>query len=186
MQRALRHFCAVAAAASIACAGAAAQGDENAAADAAIACLDIEETEARLACLEGAAQELKATRVRRETAEESAAADAATAPVVADDASEEDRFGAETLASTKKAIRERDEATRLNSRVVELRFNAVGDVTAVLENGQVWRQLASDSAVIRPTNKGKVFTVTIRRGPFGNYIMRINELKRAIRVRRIK
>lgn len=174
-------------AAAVLSAGAAfAQSDQNAAADAAIACLDIEDTEARLACLEGAAQELKATRVRRETAEESAAAEAATAPVVAESASEEEMFGAEALASTKKAVREKDRTSRLESKVVEFRFNQLGDITAVLENGQVWRQLSGDSTVIRVPNKDKVFTVTIKRGPLGNYMMKINELKRSIRVRRIK
>ena len=164
-----------------------AQGDQNAAADAAIACLDIEDVEARLACLEAAAKELKATRVRRETAEESAAADAMTAPVIAaEGASEEDLFGAESLASTRKAVREKDRTARLNSKVVEFRVNQLGDITATLENGQVWRQLAGDSTVISLPNKDKVYTVSIKRGPMGNYMMKINEMKRSIRVRRIK
>ncbi len=181
-----RFAFALAAMAPLAFGAAFAQSDQNAAADAAIACLDIEDTEARLACLEGAAQELKATRVRRETAEESAAAEAATAPVIADGASEEDLFGAEALASTKEAVREKDRTTRLNSKVVEFRVNQLGDITAVLENGQVWRQLSGDSTIIRLPNKDKVFTVTIKRGPLGNYMMKVNEIGRSIRVRRIK
>ena len=164
-----------------------AQSAENAAADAAISCLDIASPEERLACLEGAAKELKATRVRRETAEESAAAEALAAPVVAaEGASEEDLFGAEALASTKKEKREKDRTTRLSSKVVEFRVNPFGDITAVLENGQVWRQLTSDNASVRVPNNDKVFTVSIKRGPLGNYLMTINELKRTIRVRRIK
>jgi hypothetical protein len=160
--------------------------DQNAAADAAIACLDIEDTEARLACLEGAAKELKATRIRSETAEESAAADGAAPVIAAEDMTEEEAFGAEALASTKSAKREKDKTSRLSSKVVEFRVNQLGDITAVLENGQVWRQLQGDSTVIRLPNKDKVFTVTIKRGPLGNYMMKINELKRSIRVRRIK
>lgn len=182
-----RLLIALAAAAPLALGVAVAQGDQNTAADAAIACLDIEDTEARLACLESAAQELKATRVRRETAEESAAAEAATAPVVAaESASEEELFGAEALASTKKAVREKDRTARLTSKVVEFRVNRLGDITAVLENGQVWRQLSGDSTMIRLPNKDKVFTVTIKRGPLGNYMMKVNEIGRSIRVRRIK
>jgi hypothetical protein len=178
---------AAAAVASIAAGAAFAQSAENAAADAAIGCLDIESAEERLACLEGAAKELKATRIRRETAEESAVADAQAAPVIAaEGASDEDLFGAEALASTKKAVRERDRTTRLSSKVVEFRVNALGDITAVLENGQVWRQLSSDNAIIRIPNNDKVFTVSIKRGALGNYLMTINELKRSIRVRRIK
>lgn len=178
---------AFAAAAPLLTGAALAQSDQNAAADAAIACLDIEGVEARLSCLEAAAQELKATRVRRETAEESVAADTAPAPVVAaEGASEEDLFGAEALASTKKEKREKNRTNRLTSKVVEFRVNQVGDITAVLENGQVWRQLSSDSTVVRLPRKDKVYTVSIKRGPLGNYMMTVNELKRTIRVRRIK
>ena len=186
--RALTRLAAAAVAgACVAVSAALAQSAENAAADAAIGCLDIESAEERLACLEGAAKELKATRVRRETAEESAAAEALTAPVVAaESATEEDLFGAEALASTKNAAREKDRTTRLASQVVEFRVNPYGDITAVLENGQVWRQLSSDNAIVRIPNKEKVFTVSIKRGALGNYVMTINELKRSIRVRRIK
>lgn len=182
-----RFVAAVVVGAAVSVGAAFAQSAENAAADAAISCLDIASPEERLACLEGAAKELKATRVRRETAEESAAAEALAAPVVASEgASEEDLFGAEALASTKKEKREKDRTTRLSSKVVEFRVNPFGDITAVLENGQVWRQLTSDNASVRVPNNDKVFTVSIKRGPLGNYLMTINELKRTIRVRRIK
>lgn len=182
-----RFVLAIAFGAPLSIGAALAQSDQNAAADAAIACLDIGESATRLACLEGAAQELRATRVRRESAEESAAADAATAPVVAaEGASEDDLFGAEALASSKEARREKDRTTRLTSKVVEFRVNQRGDITAVLENGQIWRQLSSDSSNILLPKKDKVFTASIKRGPIGNYMMTINELKRTIRVRRIK
>jgi len=164
----------------------AAQDRADAATDAAIACLDVEDASARLDCLESAAREIKATRIIRESAAESAAADAAAPVIAADDASAEDLFGAETLASTKKAVREENETARLTAKVVEFRVNSVGDITAVLENGQVWRQLPGDSAVIRIPKSDKVFSVKIKRGPLGNYNMTINELKRTIRVRRIK
>ncbi|MFN0023201.1 MAG: hypothetical protein ACKVS5_04805 [Parvularculaceae bacterium] len=166
---------------------AAAQGVADAATDAAIACLDVSDAGARLGCLENAARDIKATRVRPETAEESAAAEAAAAPVINTEiATEEDLFGAEALPAAKKAIREKNDAVRLSSKVVEFRVNRLGDLTAVLENGQVWRQLSSDGAVVRPSNNGKVYTVSIKRGPLGNYLMKINELDRSIRVRRIK
>ena len=185
--RAFTSFAAAAAAVLAATGAAVAQSAQNAAADAAIGCLDIENAEERLACLEGAAKELKATRIRRETAEESAAAEAQAAPVVAaEEASEEDLFGAEALASTKQAVREKDRTTRLTSKVVEFRVNALGDITAVLENGQVWRQLSSDNTIIRVPKKEKVFSVSIKRGAIGNYVMTVNELKRSIRVRRIQ
>ncbi|MDZ7629176.1 MAG: hypothetical protein U5J99_12325 [Parvularculaceae bacterium] len=182
-----RHLVALAAAAPALFAAASAQSsDQNAAADTAIACLDLASAEERLACLEGAAKALKATRIRPETAEESAAAEAAAPVIAAGDMSEEQAFGAEALASTKKAVREKDRTTRLNAKVVEFRVNQLGDITAVLENGQVWRQLSGDSTIIRLPKKDEVLTVTIKRGPLGNYMMQVNELKRSIRVRRIK
>jgi len=184
--RAFAPVAAVLAGAVVLLAAADAQEDQNAAADAAIACLDLANAADRLACLEGAARELKATRLRQETAEESAAAEARPAPVVAADASPEEQFGAEALASTKRAKREGNRANRLVARVVEFRVNAVGDVTAVLENGQVWRQLPGDSTLLRVPKRDQVFTASIKRGPLGNYMMTIKELKRTIRVRRIE
>ena len=78
----------------------------DAAADAAIACLDIAEPGERLACLDSATREIAATRIRSESAEESAAADAGRV-YANENATEEESFGAEALPSVKSAKREK-------------------------------------------------------------------------------
>ena len=140
----------------------------------------------RLACLEGATREIAATRVRRQTAEEDSAADAAGPELAGEDASEEDLFGAENLEAVKKAKTDKRRAKRLTQKVVEFRVNSRKEITAVLENGQVWRQLSSDSKTLPLGNSNRLFTVTIKKGAMGNYMMKINEPKQTIRVRRIK
>lgn len=163
-----------------------AQSATDLATDAAIACLDIGEPAERLACLETATREIKATRIRQETAEESAAAEASGALIAAEGATEDELFGAEALASTKSAKRDEDRKKRLEATVVEFRVDPFKNVTAVLDNGQVWRQLSGDDTVIHLPRNDKVFTVTIKKGGLGNYRMKVNELGRWIRVRRIK
>lgn len=164
-----------------------AQSAADKATDAAIACLDIADPTERLSCLESATREIAATRVRPETAEESAAAEASGAPIIAsENATEEELFGAEALSATKHAKREKDKKQRLEAKVVEFRVDPFRNVTAVLDNGQVWRQLSGDSEVVHLPKSDKVFSVTIKKGGLGNYRMKINELGRWIRVRRIK
>ena len=164
-----------------------AQSAADKAADAAISCLDIDDPAERLSCLEEATREIKATRIRPETAEEASIAEAAGSPVITDEnATADELFGLEALASTKHAKREKEKSARLEASVVEFRVGAFKNVTAVLDNGQVWRQLQSDDTFIRLPKSDKVFTVTIKKGGLGNYRMKINELGRWIRVKRIK
>ncbi len=165
------------AAAPLAISGALAQDAGNAAADAAIACLEIEDTEDRLACLEAAAKDLKATRVIIEQDNALAPGDGRTA---------EDAFGAETLDATKREKREKSKSARLDAKVVEVRVNPYKDITVTLDNGQVWRQLQGDSETVHIPAGERLYTVTLKKGPLGNYRMRVNELKRWIRVTRIK
>jgi hypothetical protein len=145
-----------------------AQSPADAAADALIACLDISDSGERLSCLEAGANEIRALRTG---AVETAATD--------------DLFGAESLASTKRAKREDEKAARLDAGVVEIRVGPLKNVTVVLDNGQVWRQSESDRVVIRPPKNQSGLTVTITKAAFGGYWMKINELGRQIRVKRI-
>jgi len=182
----LRPIAAVIAAAFVVSGAAHAQTAADKATDAAIACLDIGDPAERLSCLEAAARDIKATRIRKETAEESAAADAMGAVIAAEDASEDELFGAEALSSSRQAKTEERKKKKLEATVVEFRVNPFGVVTAVLDNGQVWRQLNSDDEKLHLPKSDKVFTVTVKKGALGNYMMKVNELKRTIRVKRIK
>lgn len=182
----LRPIAAVIAAAFAVSGAAYAQSAADKATDAAIACLEIGDPAERLSCLEAATREIKATRIRKETAEESAAADAMGAVIAGENASEEELFGAEALSSTRHAKNEERKKKRLEATVVEFRVNPFGVVTAVLDNGQVWRQLNSDDETLHLPKSDKVFTVKVKKGALGNYLMTVNELKRTIRVKRIK
>ena len=170
------------------CAGpvALAQSARDEAADAAIACLDIGDPAERLACLEEATREIKATRIRQETAEEASAAEASGGVIAAENATGDELFGAEALRSIKRARQQKDRAARLDANVAGIRVGPLKNVTVTLGNGQVWRQLEGDRTVIRPRERESGYTVTITKGAFGNYWMKINEIDRMIRVKRIK
>lgn len=182
----MRHRAAATAAAAIAAllaGGAHAQSAGDPMTDALIACLDIGADDERLSCLESAAEALKAMRAKAVDGGGTligAQADAGDA------AAQDDLFGAEALASTKRAKREKAKTARLDAGVVEIRPGPLKNVTVVLDNGQVWRQLEGDRAEIRPPKNPAGLTATVTKGAFGNYWMTINEIDRQIRVKRIK
>ncbi len=172
-----------------------AQPSEEAAVDAAIACREIGDDLERLACLDSAAETLAITRIVREEEiaekerEERAFFGLGKAKNKTDDAPRTtetpEEFGGEYLPEN---IKKRDD-TRLKeiiSKVVEFRVNQFGKVTVTLENGQVWRQLDSDNKRLVFSQKERLYTAKVKRARFGNYMLTVNELKRTIRVRRIK
>ena len=173
-----------------------AQANEEAAVNSTIACLEIAHDAARLACLDEAASTLKATRIIREEeeiakAEEererfglSGKPDAPEKPVVAVTETPED-FGAEALEDVRKE-RDAKRLKRIEAKVAEVRINKLGKVTLTLDNGQVWRQLSSDNKSIRFPRRENLYTAKIKRGGMGNYMLTVKELRRTIRVKRIK
>ncbi len=56
----------------------------------------------------------------------------------------------------------------------------------VLDNGQIWRQLDSDTRYLRPLKEGVTYTATIKRGAVGSFRMTVEPTGQTIRVRRIK
>ena len=74
----------------------------------------------------------------------------------------------------------------INAKIVEIRLNRIGDATVYLENGQVWRQLDSDNKKLVFGNSDRLLTAKVKRGIMGNYMLTVNELRRTIRVERIK
>lgn len=54
-----------------------------------------------------------------------------------------------------------------------------------LENGQVWRQIKGDTQTIR-VNLKRNQTVDIEESSFGGYKLRLNEIRRTIRVERVQ
>lgn len=171
---------------------AAAQPSEDEAIDDAIACRDISEPLARLACLDKAAETLAVTRIIREEEiaeqkrEERENFGLAGAPRNTDDPIEtEAEFGSEGV---KDLRRDRDEKRlkAIESKIAEIRINKFGKVTLTLENGQVWRQLDSDDKLLHFPKGDRLYTAEVKRSVFGNYRLNVPELKRVIRVSRIK
>ena len=54
-----------------------------------------------------------------------------------------------------------------------------------LKNGQVWEQIKGDTRKVR-VDLRKNQTVNIEESSFGGYKLRLNEMRREIRVRRVK
>ena len=178
--------------------------EEDAAIDAAIACRDISDPLQRLACLDAAAETLAVTRIIREGDEEEEGGSNAE-PILeesfglsSDDATEAEtkrsatkptetveEFGSEFFPDEQRK-REDRKLKSITSNVTEVRINKLGKVTVTLENGQVWRQLSSDNKSIRFYGKDRLYSATVKRSRFGNYLMTVDQLKRTIRVRRIK
>jgi hypothetical protein len=58
-------------------------------------------------------------------------------------------------------------------------------LVVTFENGQVWRQIKGDTNRIR-VNLDRNQTADIRESSLGGYKLRLNEIRRTIRVERIK
>lgn len=95
-----------------------------------------------------------------------------------------EEFGAENVPE----LRAKAEEKRLKSivyKATKITTNSRNVVTIYLENGQVWRQLTSDSAIFYP-KQNKEYQVEIKRGALANYMASIQGMTRPLRVERIK
>lgn len=181
------------------CSGGLSQSDKQAVV-AAVSCRDITSDAERLACLDNASAALAKTSIVRENAEgertpyvfaeNNAAAEDADVPAPAEKAliepAPEADFGGERLRAREEQ-REQGRRQSLTSQIVEIVVNPFDKVTVTLDNGQVWRQLDGDDRTVRfPADGPQVYTAQIKQGLFGNYMMKIVERDRTIRVRRIE
>jgi hypothetical protein len=187
----------------ILCAGGAAAAGEDDAVEAALACRSIGDSGERLSCFDKAVAALGAAR-------EQAAADAAAATVAretrkkedfglsgadlakADRASPDDfvartpdEFGGEAVPEIRRAVESR-RLKEITATATSIKVNSIKQATLYLDNGQVWKQLESDSVNINHARSNKSYAVTIKRGAFGNYLATIEGLHRTIRVTRVK
>lgn len=89
-------------------------------------------------------------------------------------------FGSERLPQAADAAKEPDS---MQDRVVKVSFNAFKQFTVTLANGQVWRQLDSDTAVARFAADA---TVKITRGFLDSYSLSVEGVWGAYKVKRIK
>lgn len=78
-------------------------------------------------------------------------------------------------------------AERVASTVTEFRTIPYQRLEVHLANGQVWRQLPSDSQrVVERMRGSRAYSVDVWEGNLGGYLLRVNELSRVIRVERIR
>jgi len=78
------------------------------------------------------------------------------------------------------------EVAQLTAGVRAFSKTAHGRAVFVLDNGQTWRQLDADDAVVQDPDPGKALNVTISRGLFGSYNLAIDGRNGVVKVRRLQ
>ncbi len=77
------------------------------------------------------------------------------------------------------------ELDSITATVQDYSFNPYGKFIVVLDNGQIWQQLESDSDIAH-FMKSQKNTVTISRGFIGSYNLVVNDSSVLFKVRRLK
>ncbi|HJW40778.1 MAG TPA: hypothetical protein VJ476_06055 [Rhizomicrobium sp.] len=165
-------------------------------------CATVNDGVARLACYDALTPQVKAAQ-----GEAPAAAPAAPPPIADNrpwydpdrifgvsprDQTKPEQFGGENLASPPPApgqVAAAEPPPSLDSitaTVADYSFNPYDKFLVVLDNGQIWQQLESDSGIKAPFHKGEKNTVTISRGFIGSYNLVVNDDSLAYKVRRLK
>lgn len=102
-----------------------------------------------------------------------------------------DQFGGENLAPPPPppgqvaANEPPPEIDSITATVRDYSFNPYDKFIVVLDNGQIWQQLESDSGLAR-FMKGEKNSVTISRGMLGSYNLVVNDASILFKVRRLK
>ena len=79
-----------------------------------------------------------------------------------------------------------DELNEIASPVLEFARTPLGKALFVLENGQVWRQIDSDTTVVLDPERGRALKVKIERGFLDSYNLSIEGRNILVKVNRIK
>jgi hypothetical protein len=74
---------------------------------------------------------------------------------------------------------------RLSATISDFRRDPTGRFTVVLNNGQIWQQIAGDTGIAQ-YRPGKPQTVTISKGSLGSYDLRFEGRNVSFKVRRLK
>lgn len=142
-------------------------------------CADITESAARLRCFDAAVPRAKNALAEHQAQEKRGFLDwfgfsrppkAVTRP---------EDFGKPPAAGA-------GEITQLTATVTDFAKTPRGKSIFILDNGQVWRQLDSDTDEIFEPSSGRPMKVTIEAGSFGGYNLSIEGRNGIIKVRRLK
>jgi len=79
-----------------------------------------------------------------------------------------------------------DEINEVASPVLEFARTPRGKAVFILENGQVWRQIDSDTTVVPDPDRGNAMKVKIERGFLGSYNLSIDGRNILVKVNRLK
>ncbi len=155
-------------------------------ANALLACDRLSVPTNRLACFNDIVLRLKAgevapveNRARPPVADSGPAAPRTSRPAVAEANSIPEDFG---LEGKLKPLGKRQAEPVLTAKVVRHWENNLGHLVVHLDNDQIWIEVAGYDAKI-PAGEA---TVEIKPGRFGGYRMRINDIVRLVRVKRLK
>lgn len=94
----------------------------------------------------------------------------------------EPSFGLEQVTTRVAAIFQRDTPEAIESRILGEFRGWRGNTIFRLENGQVWRQVASGEFIVRVEDP----VVRIRRATMGSYLLSIEGFGSTVRVRRVE
>ena len=173
-----------------------AQSSAPSAVDRMNACRGIADNEARLACFDAALQppaetaQAQAPEARVEMEEQQASSFGLSTPKP--DAAPEakpqqtaEEFGAEVLPQEREK-KKSERLSEITSGVAAIDVVRYDKLVITLDNGQVWRQLNSDSETVLVPGDPQQYSVKIKRSFMGSYRMTIKELRRTIRVTRVE
>lgn len=129
---------------------------------------------ARLAAAEESKEEFGLSPVQQEKDQKTASAEDY----------EREAFGESDLANVSDD--NDDEVKSVDGTAVEIGKNNSGKIFVILDNGQVWRQIAGDSSSPYYPKNVDGLPVTIRKGALGSYFVKIGKSKDAFKAERIK
>lgn len=170
--------------------------------ESAIACRTIVGAQERLACFDAAAEglagatgeaqrqiaaakEAKKKKERDNFGLSGAEIAKAESDTKMSDGAASEEFGVEDVPELRRA-KEEERLSEFAAKAISIDYGPGGRVTLTLDNGQVWRQLDSDSTYVPGVKKERAYAVTLKRAALGSYRARVEELDKSIRVRRIK
>jgi hypothetical protein len=160
-----------------------------------VQCSTVTDPAQRLACYDALVPQARATLGPPQAQAPPAQADSFGLPATREQQTTPDQFGAERVPPAAAAPPPAPGAPArpaapapidsITAGVTEFATTPLGKVVLVLDNGQVWRQLDSDSGKPQFRRAGEN-KVTISRGLIGSYNLTVNDGRASIKVRRIR
>ncbi len=154
-------------------------------------CRQIPKANDRLRCFDRTTKIMETPATSIAAVVEDGEGEVAAAPVITEAEKEEERrsdlvagFGAEDLV-----VQDADKRLKeLRAVATEITKDRRGNFVITLDNGQVWRQLSSDTKKlrVRKDKEGDGHEVILKKRSLGAYTLRLTTAKRSILVRRIK